>query len=105
MEDDEIKQAIERLSSHDLQRALPISLLNSTVRVRDLLACVQQDAEVAQWSKISHANEIAHAVAGFLLSNGDRARFPNERLVELIREASSDGLVQYSSFATRALSK
>ena len=103
MRDDEIMQAIERLGSHELQRALAILLLDSTVRVRDLLAGVQQPGEAAPWSTISHANEIAHTVAGFLLSNGDRSRFPNERLAELIREASRDGLIQYPSFAKRAL--
>jgi hypothetical protein len=103
MDDDEVKQAIERLGSHELQRVLATLLLDSTVRVRDLLACVEQQGEAAEWSRVSHANEIAHTVAGFLLSNGDRSRFPNKRLIELIREASRDGLIQYSSFAKRAL--
>jgi hypothetical protein len=103
MHDDEILQAIERLGSQELQRALAVLLLDSTVRVRDLLASVQRHGEVAEWGKISHANEIAHTVAGFLLSNGDSSRFPNERLVELIREASRDGLIQYPSFAKRVL--
>jgi hypothetical protein len=73
-------------------------------QVFDALLEKQVNGEAAEWSKISHANEIAHTVAGFLLSNGDRARCPKERLVELIREATSDGLIQYSSFAIRALS-
>jgi|SRR5919109_4300588 hypothetical protein len=103
MDDDELKQAIDRLGSHEIQRALAMLLLDSTVRVRDLLARVQQHGEVAQLDKISHANEIAHTVASFLLSNGDRSRFPNERLVELIREANCNGLIEYSSFAIRAL--
>jgi hypothetical protein len=105
MQVDEIRQAIEQLDAHGVRRALAILLLDSTVRARDLLSGVQQDGEAAQWSKISLANEIAHTVAGFLLSNGDRERFPNERLAELIREADSDGLIQYSSFATRALGR
>jgi hypothetical protein len=105
MQDDEIRQAIERLDAHGVQRVLAILLLDSTVRVRDLLVGVEKDGEGAQWRRISHANEIAHTVAGFLLSNGDRARFPNDRLAKLIREAHSDGLIQYSSFANRALSK
>jgi hypothetical protein len=65
MRDDVIKQAVEQLGSHELQRALAILLLDSTVRVRDLLTSVQQHGEAAEWSKISHANEIAHTVAGF----------------------------------------
>jgi hypothetical protein len=103
MNPEEIRKKVQGLDNRGTQRLLALLLLDSTVRVRGLLADPAEQA--CSVDKLSRANELAHTIAGYFLSAGDKTRFPADRISDLISSAEAQGLIDWSSFQTRAFAQ
>jgi hypothetical protein len=103
MDSNEIKKRVAKLDARETQRLLALLLLDSTVRVRSLL--VDALAQTGSVEKLRGANELAHTIAGYILSEGDGTRFPTDRLSDLISDAEEQGLIDWPSFQTRAFAR
>jgi hypothetical protein len=98
-----LKSRVAKLDAQATHRLLALLLLDSTVRARSLLVDAQEGS--ATLDRLQQANELAHTIAGYLLSEGDNARFPSDRLSELISNAEKQGLIDWPSFRTRAFAQ
>ena len=99
----EINKRVAMLDARETQRVLALLLLDSTVSVRSLL--VDAHEQTVSVEKLKEANELTHTIASFILSEGDSARFPTDRLSGLISRAEEQGLIDWPSFQTRAFAK